>query len=255
MMRASKLIEAVYAKFDLYPMENLTKAWHLQQVGKGVQRTVRQMEQHRREFGVAGNCFDLVFWLLSEFERSGIEAYAIGHDLLNRNAHVAVIAKDTAGFRYLCDLGDQWTKPILIDSHSSAFTPDPVDGFFPAAKVRVITEGNLLHIAYYRPNGKTSRQEYRLEPISSELLWRAGYHSQGLLRHPLCEQRVYMPGGVGHWEFSNWTSVLSTDLGKEWEPPEISDKEWAKRINKWTGIDYDLARTALQVYRDRGMLI
>ena len=116
-------------------METLTKAW-LYETDRGRrQRTVSEMVDDRLQFGTSGNCFDLAVWLLHAFEIAGIDAYAIGHDLLTPNAHVAVLAVDN-GYRYLCDLGDQWIAPILIDSASADFTRQPVSGFVTGGRVK-----------------------------------------------------------------------------------------------------------------------
>ncbi|TWM29930.1 hypothetical protein CHCC14820_1269 [Bacillus paralicheniformis] len=67
------------------------------------------------EYGIAGNCFDLSIWLLDEFTKDGVEAFPIGRSFKTERAHAAVIALDERGRRFLCDLGDQWLQPILID--------------------------------------------------------------------------------------------------------------------------------------------
>ncbi|MBS4162322.1 hypothetical protein GWP49_35325, partial [Klebsiella pneumoniae] len=114
-MQASKNILTTWRKFDRFPMETLTKAWFYQQAGNRKQREVSLMKEHYRQFGISGNCFDLAIWLLDEFSKQGIEAYPIGHHFKTEDAHAAVIALDERGRRFLCDLGDQWLQPILVD--------------------------------------------------------------------------------------------------------------------------------------------
>ena len=97
-MQAPNCILNVWKLFDGYPMETLTKAW-LYETDRGRrQRTVSAMVDDRLQFGTSGNCFDLAIWLLHAFKIAGIDAYAIGHDLLTPDAHVAVIAVDN-GYR------------------------------------------------------------------------------------------------------------------------------------------------------------
>ncbi|WP_232336767.1 hypothetical protein [Planococcus lenghuensis] len=68
--------------------------------------------------------------------------------------HAAVIALDENGYRYLCDLGDQWVSPILVDNTSETFTPEPLSGFYPAARVAVTAAGQHVEIQYHQPAGK-----------------------------------------------------------------------------------------------------
>lgn len=91
-------------------------------------------------------CFDLSIWLLNEFKEEGIKAYPIGHHLHSKHAHAAIIAEDERGHRFLCDLGDQWLKPILIDVKDQEYTNEKLGGFFPAADIRVSQVENNLQI-------------------------------------------------------------------------------------------------------------
>ncbi|WP_239984524.1 hypothetical protein [Lentibacillus sediminis] len=124
-------------KFDNFPMEILSKLWVFNQEKEGSQRDVSLMKEHRQRYGLSGNCFDLTIWLLDELGKNGVEAYPIGHDLNTEDAHVAVIALDEIGNRYLCDLGDQWIVPVLIDGNSEDFGFDKHSRFFPAAEIQV----------------------------------------------------------------------------------------------------------------------
>ncbi|TKH43010.1 hypothetical protein C1I60_15890 [Paenibacillus terrae] len=77
-------------------------------------------------------------------------------------AHVAVIAKNEDGRRYLCDLGDQWLIPVLVDADHPSFTSEKLTGFFPAADIEVQPHQDAVTILYHRPNGKMSRQKFDL---------------------------------------------------------------------------------------------
>ena len=38
------------------------------------QRDVSLMKEHRSQYGLSGNCFDLAIWLLDELQKDGITA-------------------------------------------------------------------------------------------------------------------------------------------------------------------------------------
>lgn len=112
-------------------METLTKLWfYNENNNNNKQRNVSLMREHRSKYGLSGNCFDLAIWLLDEFKNDGITAYPVGHNLNSKDAHVAVIALDVSGSRYLCDLGDQWINPILVDTNNENYTDEKLSGFF-----------------------------------------------------------------------------------------------------------------------------
>lgn len=254
-MRAPEEILRIWKRFDAFPMETLTKAWWYQWCeGLPYQRSVEEMQEHRDRFGCSGNCFDLALWLLRDFEAAGIRAHAVGHDLFTPHAHIAVIAFDQDGYAYLCDLGDQWLEPILVDSRSPHFTTDFQSGFFPAAQVSVtVEERRSLMIRYRRPNGKESRQRFDTRPVPADALVKAADHSQKLLRHPLVEVRRIHPalGSTGHWEFSRGVCRWSLDTGLyEERSSEVAD--WVQRIHEMTGIAPAVVETAFDVYRDLG---
>ncbi|RDU37929.1 hypothetical protein DRW41_08960 [Neobacillus piezotolerans] len=237
----------VWRLFDGFPMETLTKAWFYNQPSGRRQRTVREMIEHRNQFGTSGNCFDLAIWLLHELKDAGIEAHAIGSDFGTPEAHVGVLAY-VDGYRYLCDLGDQWILPILIDSSSSDFITEPVSGFFPAANVQVCSASTDFEITYQRPNGKISRQQYSLSKITDDELFEAGHFSQNLLSPPLCEMRIHSEDEVQHWEFYNWASFLSTNAGLFHDSPLTLNEEWSERIYSRTGISPAVVNEALDLY-------
>jgi len=134
-MFAPRNILTTWKKFDDCPMETLTKVWFHTKSNNKKQRDISLMKEHRQQFGITGNCFDLAIWLLDEFQKDGITVYPIGHHLNTSQTHVAVIALDEAGNRFLYDLGDQWLTPILIDVDNENFTEKRLSGFFPGANV------------------------------------------------------------------------------------------------------------------------
>ena len=134
-MFAPRNILTTWKKFDDCPMETLTKVWFHTKSNNKKQRDISLMKEHRQQYGITSNCFDLAIWLLDEFQKDGITVYPIGHHLNTSQAHVAVIALDEAGNRFLYDLGDQWLTPILIDVDNENFTEKRLSGFFPGANV------------------------------------------------------------------------------------------------------------------------
>ena len=105
-MQAPKEILDVWQIFDDKPMDTLMKLWWSKQSDGGSQRPVSLIKEHFMQYGVAGNCVDLSLWLIEEFRAAGIEAYGIIDDVHVERAHIAVVAVDRKGHRYLCDLGD-----------------------------------------------------------------------------------------------------------------------------------------------------
>ncbi|MCR8848512.1 hypothetical protein NQ095_08870 [Rossellomorea sp. SC111] len=249
-MIASDIILNTWNKFNDFPMETLTKVWFYQQGSVKKQRDVSLMREHRERYGLSGNCFDLALWLLDEFKRDGIEAYPVGHNLGSEEAHAAVIALNEKGERFLCDLGDQWLNPILIDSKSPDYTSEKVDGFFPAAKVQVLDHPSDIEIAYHRPNGKVSKQVFQTERIEMETFLEAAEHSQHLIKnHPLLECRIPYQSETAHWEFYNWESFLSTTEGLMKDTKLDTVEEWAERIHGKTGYNKVILIEILDHYR------
>ncbi len=207
------------------------------------------MKAHRSKYGVSGNCFDLAIWLHDEFTKDGIQAYPIGHDLQTEDAHVAVIAVDEQGKRFLCDLGDQWLQPILIDAESENYTNEKLGGYFPAAEIQVCPGSREVEILYHRPNGKVSSQTYDTEPIDmSDFLKAAEYSQNKIKSHPLLECRIPYKDEIAHWEFNNWKSYLSTSEGLFKEEPLVTIEEWAERINKRSGFKKAFLVESLNIY-------
>lgn len=249
-MKPTEDLLTEWKKFDSLPMETLTKAWYYHSPIELKQRSVQLMIAHHEQYGVSGNCFDLAIWLIHEFANQGIRAYAVGHDLFTPNAHVAVVALNQDGYRYFCDLGDQWIQPILVDRNSKEYCEDVLDSFFPGARVQVSNQNDKLYIKYFRPNGKISSQHFDLTPTSHEELLSAGEHSQRLLRHPLVEKRIFAGHEVHHWEFDDGKSFLSTNEQRVYESELIENDEWADRISERTGMDKEVVKAALDVYKN-----
>mgnify|MGYP001267547447 CR=1 FL=1 len=240
----------VWRKFDEFPMERLTKLWFYHQGSHKKQRDVSLMREHRSKYGISGNCFDLAIWLLDELQKERITAYPIGHDLNSEDAHVAVIALDESGNRYLCDLGDQWISPILVDTDVEIYTDEKLSGFFPGAKVQVISRKQEIEILYHRPNGKVSKQVYNTSPIDTDYFLQAAEYSQNLINpRPLLECRIPYRNEIAHWEFSNWEVFLSTNEGLFVEPKLDTIEKWALRINEVTGYDMKFLINVLEQYR------
>ncbi|HWO76641.1 MAG TPA: hypothetical protein VNM69_12200 [Bacillus sp. (in: firmicutes)] len=252
MLPTSEIL-ATWKKFDDFPMDTLTKAWYYHQSDGKKQRSVELMREHRSKLGVTGNCFDLAFWLLDEFKKDGVVAYPVGHDIDNDGAHVAVLAVNEKGNRFLCDLGDQWLTPILIDSNSEDFSEEVLSGFFPGAKVQVKTVERGIEVLYHRPNGKISKQTYNLEPIPPDVLLNAAERSQNnIYPKPLLECRLPYKNEIAHWEFYNWESFLSTNHGLYPDSPLSTVDAWVERIHQKTGYDRKFLYDSLKIYRDLG---
>ncbi|MGG4487986.1 hypothetical protein [Metabacillus idriensis] len=246
-MKATDEILSVWKKFDDFPMETFTKAWYYVKSGSKKQRELSLMKEHKDQYGITGNCYDLSIWLLDEFAKAGIEAYPIGED------HAAVIALDNRGQRYLCDLGDQWLSPILIDAKAEDFTAEKLKGFFPAAEIKAEPGRDDVKITYYRPNGKSSSQIYQTAPVERTQFLAAAEHSQNTIKpEPLLEKRVQYGEETAHFEFYNWKSFLSTSHGLFDDPDAESIEEWADRIYKKTGYDRDFLMETLMIYKEMG---
>lgn len=248
-MKAPKEILAVWHQFDAFPMETLTKAW-MHAKGDPKQRDVATMERHRREYGISGNCFDLAIWLLHAFEEAGVEAYPIGSELGTGDDHAAVMASDSRGRRFLCDLGDQWLQPILIDGDDPAYTEEKLAGFFPGAEVQLISGEHTFKVVYHRPNGKYSTQVYSSLPVLMEEFLEAAEISQNnVYPKPLLEVRLPWEDETAHWEFDDWKSFLSTSKGLYEDPPLASLDEWVERIHDKTGFDKTVLKESLEFFK------
>lgn len=210
-------------------METITKAWCYKHSSKPRQRTVQEMKDHRKQTGASGNCFDLALWLKEELQRAGIEAYYVGENFGTTEAHVGVIAVDSEGNRYLCDLGDLWIQPLNIEKNAHE-----VPGFFAGALISTVQKNRFLEVSYLRTNGKVSHQSYDLSPVNDQDFLEAANVSQANLSEPLIEMRIYEPYEVIHWEYETGHSFLSTMSGLKEEAPETDLAAWSRRIEKRT---------------------
>ncbi|MDN4524928.1 hypothetical protein [Fictibacillus fluitans] len=250
-MNVPEEILAVWRRFDHFPMENLTKAWYTKHTGRKTQREVALIKEHHEQYGMTGNCFDLTLWLLHELKEAGISAYGMGRGLMTNSVHVATIALDDEGRRYLCDIGDQWLSPIPLDGEDSGEKWH--SGYFPAAEIKTFMSGNELEVHYLRPNGKVSKQVFDTGPIDSETLWEAANYSQRHIKSfPQVECRVIHHGKNAHWEMNDWQSFYSTEDGVILESPAGTLENWASRIVDKTGFDRNVVEEALRVYEKRG---
>ncbi len=110
----------------------------------------------------------------------------------------------------------------------------------------------MATIHYYRPNGKTSRQEYDLTPMEDDVLQKAAEYSQNLFKpNPLVELRIWNSNEVLHWEFRHWNSFWSSLTGLQHERALDTIEEWAERIQDYTGMSTGFVAEALAFYRDR----
>ncbi|MET1014312.1 MAG: hypothetical protein ABWX61_07365 [Paenisporosarcina sp.] len=249
-MRASQEILNVWQKFDDKPMDTLMKLWWSKQEDGGGQRSVSLIKDHFAEYGVAGNCVDLSLWLIEEFRESGIEAYGIVDDLNAERAHVAVIAFDQHGRKYLCDLGDQWIQPIWLNENPNN-PKEWLDGYFPAAKIQQETVGCKTKLLYQRPNGKVTTSIFDTTPLEDVFLWDISERVQQVFRKsPLVEIRLPINGEIAHWEFDNWTSFLSTSEKLIKEDTDLSLEEWIQRIHSRTGMNKEFLDEALRYYKE-----
>ncbi|WP_163583132.1 hypothetical protein [Gracilibacillus saliphilus] len=251
-MQAPDNILHIWHQFDHFPMETFTKMWYFQQNTKTKQRDVALMKAHYQQYGITGNCFDLAIWLIDAFQKDGIHAYPVGHHLHSEEAHVAVIALDGQGNRYLCDLGDQWIQPILIETEHEDFTDEVLSGFFPAVNVQVSSTDKQIEITYHRPNGKASHQSYDLQPVNMEDFLNAAEFSQHTIDpQPLFECRIPYKREIVHWEFNDWAAFLSTSEGLFKESSYKSIEDWATRIHEVSGYDRQFLITTLKNYQKK----
>ncbi|MEK3885774.1 hypothetical protein [Paenibacillus sp. PL2-23] len=243
-MRATQDILQIWRKFNDFPMETITKAWYSQIASDSKQRTVDLMKLHRDKYGTSGNCFDLAIWLIDEVRKNNLNCYAI----FTPHSHVAVVVMNEEGSKYLCDLGDQWIEPILIDRNHNEYNEDYLPGFFPGAHIKLKVQANHLVVTYKRPNGKKSNQRFDLTPISDNELLAAGEKTQRKLSTPLLEKRLFLDQQVAHWEFDNYRSFTSFETSREEEIQLVNMEEWANRISNKSGISEEVILKSLRVY-------
>ncbi|MEJ8303907.1 hypothetical protein [Saccharibacillus sacchari] len=253
-MKATEEILRVWNRFDDFPMETLTKAWLHAKGDRFKPRSVALMREHRKQYGTSGNCFDLALWLIDELRSEGIICYPVGKKLGTEHAHGAVIAMDREGKRYLCDLGDQWIQPVLVDSGAQNYTESALQGFFPGARIAVSSDGVQAKIRYIRPNGKESQAAFDLEPVGEAEFREAAAYSQSVLSRPLVERRMRIcdSGRIVHWEYDRGRSRISSDRGLFAESEPHGEETWSGRISRRSGIDETVVREALSVCEAEG---
>ena len=228
-------------------METLTKAWFLERRPRARQRTVEEMEQHRRLTGASGNCFDLAIWLLAVLHEKGIDAHAVGEHLGTIDAHVGVLAYASDGQRYLCDLGDMWIRPYPIDRAIGRQR-----GYFAGAEIESEIRDGALFVTYHRSNGKRSEQSYDLARVTERDLWDAAHVSQNHLSDPLVEIRIRLEDEVAHWEYEGEKSFVSRWGGLEAEAPLAGFAQWSKRIAERTGMRETYVRECFEAHAKLG---
>ncbi len=211
----------VWRPFRDIPCESLTKGWWYGHCdGAPYQRSVAEMEEHRRRYGTGGNCFDLALWLRAALTLAGIDARIIGHDYETADAHAAVLATDDQGREWLCDPGDQWLAPVL-----AAADPRWQDGCLLGRSVQIHRSAADLRVLYRRAGGYAGQQDYSLAPLDEAALRRACHHSQNLLRRPFCEALIPHPaaGDLARWEYTGeaafWHLADGTLQPDHWPPP------------------------------------
>ncbi len=241
-------IQRVWAGFDSFPMETLTKAWHLKNAPDTRQRRIWQMADHRRRTGASGNCFDLSLWLMDEYRKAGIFSYGVGHDLGTEQAHVAVVALDGEGRRYFCDMGDLWILPMPLDGDEGL--PSKQAGLFTGCWITAEIRGNVLDITYDRPGGKQSHQSCGLDRISNPDFFELGNASQGSFSAPLVEMRILREQETVHWEFEGERSFVSSMHGLEEEAPLGTFEHWSERISQRTGMNAAYVLECLRAYAE-----
>lgn len=255
-MKATDEILQVWKRFDDFPMETLTKAWLHASGDRFKPRSVALMREQREQYGTSGNCFDLALWLIDELRSEGIVCYPVGKNLGTEKAHGAVIAMDKEGKRYLCDLGDQWIQPVLVDSGAEDYTEAELPGFFPGASIAVSSDGVRVKIRHIRPNGKESQSVFGLEAVGEAEFREAAAFSQSLLSRPLVEKRMKIctSGRIVHWEYERGQTKISSDRGLFTESEPHGEETWARRISRRSGIDETVVRMALDVYEAEGLI-
>lgn len=249
-MRAPQEILDVWHLFDDKPIDTLMKLWWSKQPGGGGQRSVSLIKEHYAQYGVAGNCVDLSLWLIEEFRYRGIEAYGIADDVNAERAHIAVVAVDQEGNKYVCDLGDQWIQPMLLHENPNT-SHEWLSGYFPAAKVKQETSGHKTKWLFQRPNGKVSSSTFNTTPLKDDFLWDLSQRVQLVFRKsPLIEIRLPIKDNIAHWEFDNWTSFLSTSEKLTKEESNLSLDDWVQIIHTRTGMNKAFLNEALRYYKE-----
>lgn len=237
-------IMQVWDRFAEVPCETFTKGWWFRACrGAPTQRTVAQLRAHRAAHGAGGNCFDLAFWLLHDLRAHGLAARIIARDLFEYDAHVAVLV-EAEGAEFLCDLGDQWLRPVRT-------TSDPAwrEGHVPGRAIRVRSTATQLDIDCRNAAGEIYVEHYDRTPVDDERFLRACDQSQRLLRRPFCEILRPVEGGRQLWIYDREaTYVVGADGERQDEPACPTRAEYVARIARVTGLAPALIEEGFAAY-------
>ena len=129
----------------------------------------------------------------------------------------------------MCDLGDQWLHPILIDCESEDYTNEKLGGFSLPHKFKSCRQPAELRSFTI---GRTER--CRLKSTIQTLLTcpflKAAEYSQAALKPaPLLECRIPFQHEIAHWEFSGWDIYLSTSKGLYREAKPDTIEGWTEK--------------------------
>ncbi len=232
-MDALPSVMRVWRRFAGVPCETFTKGWWFRRCGgRPRQRTVVQLRQHRRRYGAGGNCFDLAYWLLNDLREEGFAARIVSRDLLQYDAHVAVIV-EASGREYLCDLGDMWHRPIRVAEHAGW-----LNGYVPGRSIRIRCSDGALEIDCRDEVDSVRVERYDMTRIDDELFLLACDQSQNLLRRPFCQLLRPHPvtGALELWGYDREATFVSGSRGHVYEPRCNNRAEWIARIAATTGM-------------------
>jgi hypothetical protein len=245
MMDAPLSITRVWERFANVPCETFTKGWWFRSCrGTPAQRTVSQMREHRLAYGAGGNCFDLAFWLLHDLRAHALAARIISRDLLQYDAHVAVLV-ETEGAEFLCDLGDLWLRPVRVTSD-----PAWLDGYVAGRSIRVRSTNEQLEIDCRNAAGEIHVERYDQTLVDDEQFLRACNQSQRLLRRPFCQMlRLHRAYGRQLWGYDRGATYVVGDDGVfHYEPPCKTRAESVARIAAVTGLTLPLIEEGFTAY-------
>ena len=232
-MDAPPAVMSVWRRFAGVPCETFTKGWWFRRCGgQPRQRTVEQLREHRRTYGAGGNCFDLAYWLLHDLRDEGLAARIVSRDLLEYDAHVAVVV-ELSGCAYLCDPGDLWYQPVRAADH-----PAWLDGYVPGRSIRIRCSDEALEVDCRDEAGSVRVERYDTTRIDDELFLRACDRSQNLLRRPFCQLLRPHPttGALELWGYDREQTYVSGSRGHVDEPRCRTRADWVARIAATTGM-------------------
>jgi hypothetical protein len=203
------------------------------------------MREHRVAYGAGGNCFDLAFWLLHDLREQGLVASIISRDLLQYDAHVAVLV-EAEGAEFLCDLGDLWLRPVRTTSD-----PAWLDGHVAGRSIRVRSTNEQLEIDCRNSAGEVHVEHYDRTHVDDERFLRACNQSQRLLRRPFCQILWPHPSTAGRqlWGYDREATYVVGDDGRlHYEPACRTREESIARIAMMTGLTLPLLEEGFAAY-------